>query len=574
MIPNSVIEDILHRADIVDIISNYIPVTKKGSTYVAICPFHADKNPSLQISRNKQIYKCFACGAGGNAFTFVSEFEHIPFLDAVKKVAALIGYQDDSLKEQLSTRNPHEEKYYRALKDVADFYHYICKTEGGTKAIEYFAKRDITPEMQDYFLLGYAPEDSDLLLKTMRGKGYDLITLDHIGITTRKNGVIIDRFHGRVLFPIHDEQSSIIGFSGRILEGDEAKYINSIGSSIFVKSNTLYNYQNAKNEAKQAGYVYVTEGFMDVFALYRVHIRSAVALMGTAFTPGHAKMLRKLNVEVRIMLDGDHAGRVGVLKMIPILEKEQVNFRIVDYQDKVEDPDELRIRYGEETLKQIANQLIDAEKYLIDYYKKNVNLDELKGKKEFLTMLAPRVNTLKTSLERETFLNQLAETCKVSLQSVLEFVPSVEKERISPSFPSIKKPTQNLSQFERHERQLIFSILKENSYIEEMIKEDDFHFEKDIYGTLFEYILELYKEKKHVDANDLMFQFQSSDEERAKELLKEISSILMEEETYYDKEIVNELIDSVKNHLKTKKKRENKRQEMREKKDQLLEERK
>ena len=207
-----------------------------------------------------------------------------------------------------------------------------------------------------------------------------------------------------MLFPITDVNGNCIGFSGRRIENnDEAKYVNSPSSDVFNKSGAIYNLNNARLEAKGAGYCYVTEGFMDVFALYKVGIKSSVAIMGTAFTTTHAKMLRKLGVELRLMLDGDDPGRKAIESMIKILDEEKINYRVVDYENCKLDPDEILNTLGKDELLKISNNLISGNDYLISYYSKNINMNTVEGKKEFLSILAPRCYMLETKLEKELY---------------------------------------------------------------------------------------------------------------------------------------------------------------------------
>ena len=224
MISPEIIEEIRKQADIVQIISSYIEVKKKGNQYVAVCPFHADKNPSLSISKQLQIYKCFSCQAGGNVFTFVQEYERIPFIDAVKKVAEMIGYTSVELEKKERNVPSDITNSLNAVKQAKELYQYLLKSNDGKIALDYLLERNISQEMIEYFELGYCSSNPELTIKLLRGKGIEIEQIEKVGILKRSQGLFTDIFTGRVTFPIYNEHSECIGFSARrIVNNDEAK---------------------------------------------------------------------------------------------------------------------------------------------------------------------------------------------------------------------------------------------------------------------------------------------------------------------------------------------------------------
>ncbi len=571
-IKDEIVNDILKNANIVEVIEHFIPVIKKGSSYSAVCPFHADTHPSLNINPNKQIFKCFACGTGGNAFTFVQKFEHLSFVDSVKKVADIIGYKN--LEYETPTYKDNSvTKYLDALNDIASLYHYMLATEAGSKAREYLLKRNIDEDMQEYFNLGYSLEDSSLMIKNIRAKGYNIDLLDQIGITSRESSSFSDRFHGRVLFPIHNEHGDVIGFSGRLIEkksDEDAKYINSMASVVFDKSSTLYNLFKAKESSKQEGFCYVVEGFMDVFALYKIGIKSSVALMGTAFTENHAQVLKRMNVEIRLMLDGDHAGQTGMKKMIKPLEKFNVPFRVVDYKEHMEDPDELLNQYGEDELKRIAFNLIEPDDFLIKYHKGMVDLSSTKGIKEFLNELCPRINQLKTQLEKDALIKKLASTCDISPKAVMEFIPKeyyVKKEEKN-NFPPkkevvtmVKPKEKRFTQIEKHERLLIYYMLNHHDLLEDLMKNTS-EYSHDTYGELIKMIMECYEHNESISLDDIVKKIQKDESLNQDEYVNALTEIFMQE-SYdpYDKDVALELMASVQEKVKSEREKEEKKNE-------------
>lgn len=507
MIPREIIDEILSRANIVDVISAYIPVLKKGNAYRAVCPFHADTNPSLNISQNKQIFKCFACNKGGNAFTFVSEYEHISFYESVKKVAELIGFDDKSLHVESKEFIKKNSDLLSALTATKDFYHYMLKTAVGEKAKEYFKSRDIDEEMQDYFSLGYSPKNSNLLIKTLENKNHEITTLDKAGITYRENSVIVDRFNSRVIFPIYNENLDVIGFSGRIIEGEGAKYVNTSSTEVFKKSEVLYNYNNAKKESHTEKYVYVVEGFMDVFSLYKINIRSVVALMGTAFTAYHVKMLRKLNVEIRLMLDGDAPGQDAMEKIVDLLQKENLRFKVVNYGDCKLDPDEIYRQLGADSLKKIANDLISPHMFLLKNIKKKLDLKSIEGKKEFAFKLVPSLKYLETNLEREEFLKIISQESGISLKSLSELAKKylISKGEQENEVVFQKNDLKsNKTGLIKAEENLICQMLLNSEAIQDFIDVENSMFYDDVYSVLYNYILDAYENKTPYNFNTLI----------------------------------------------------------------------
>lgn len=531
MIPREIIEDIRQRADIVETIASYIPVVKKGNNYMAVCPFHADKNPSLTISKSKQIFKCFACNHSGNVFGFVADYEHVTFVEAVKKVATFINYDDASLHEKVIENKNY--KLLNALNDTCEFYHLLTKSNGGVAAKDYFQKRNIDETMQDYFKLGFSPSDSTLTLKMLASKGHDVMTLDKAGITTRDKGEIIDRFNNRVIFPIFDINGSCIGFSGRIIDNSsDSKYVNSPTNEIFNKSSVLYNINNARIEAKGAGYCYIVEGFMDVFALYKVGIKSSVAIMGTAFTKYHAKILRKLGVELRLMLDGDAAGRKAIEAMMNILDSEKIAYKVVDYKDNLLDPDETLNQLGKDALIKLSNNLVSGNDYLIDYYLKQHDITSIDGKMAFLASLAPRCYMFETKLEREEYAKILAKLTNTKLSSVAEIArkyrhkEDITNEDINNVKVSFAKRIKR-NRLENLERELIYQMLHDENAIKDFLNSPNVSFADDIYGLIYNYVLDFYEKNKSISVSRLCDELVMNNS--PKNILNEITSISLEE---------------------------------------------
>lgn len=528
MIEQKIIDEIREKADIVQIISRYIEVIKKGNSYVAVCPFHNDTNPSMQISESKQIFKCFACGKGGNVFTFVQEYEKLSYIDAVKKVAEMISYHNEQLdKENVSNISSEDKEILNCLKQANEIYSYTLKTQEGEEGYNYLKERNISEEMCEYFNLGYCPKNGELSVKLLRSKDFSIEILDKTGIISRNNSNFIDRLRGRVIFPIYDEFNQVVGFSGRrIINNDEAKYVNSINNSVFNKSKLMYNYQNAMMEAKKCGFIYITEGFMDVFAYYSAGIPSCVCLMGTAFTNYHAKMLKKLNVEVRLSLDGDEAGQHGMLNTIDILDNENINYRFVDYRDCVLDPDEILQKYGKDVLNKLANRLISKEDFLISYFKKKYDVCSSNGVKNISDEILNYVLKYKDPIGQEILIKKLSELTSISIDSYRRMIGinSNDNKKTSFGFQNSKKEIsisylkrKRKTQYENAAEKIVKMLLNSKEAIK--FYEENYYYskykfnDKDIYGILTDYIIDRYTNNKDFDINQFYSELQQKDGE-------------------------------------------------------------
>ena len=550
MIPQEVIKDILNKADIVQVISAYINVIKKGNGYVSVCPFHDDHNPSMQINPKLQIFRCFSCGTGGNVFTFVEKYEHVGFIDAVKKVAEIINYSSPLLQVQERKIDDKTKSLLKANLDASNFYHYVLSTNAGIKGKEYFNKRNISQEMIDYFSLGFAPENGQFTIKQLRSKDNEVNVLEEVGILIHEGSEFTDRFKNRVIFTLFNEYGEVIGFSGRRIEdNDEAKYVNSPSSKIFNKSNVLYNYQNAKNEALKENCCYVVEGFMDVFSLYRCNIKSVVALMGTAFTSLHAKQLKKLNVEIRLCLDGDEAGQHGILKMLPILDEAKINYKIVNYKGDKRDPDEIFNQDGEIKLKEIVNNLILKNEFIIQYFSNKNDLKTIDGKRNFVNEISKYIY-FTDPLEKEAFTKEIASITGFNYNSLAKLFKSENNEELFVDF-SINKQKIIQKKYDgkqRIERQLIYYVLNNPDSFYLINQSEVFPFVDDIYLKIFSYLEEIRQDNTNYKINDVISLIQSMNDNQI--LVDEIIKINEEKYPPCDNEIINECLTRMKELLK------------------------
>lgn len=507
MLPKELLEVIQKKADIAQVISSYIAVTKKGKNFVALCPFHNDKNPSLTISSEKQIFKCFVCGQGGSVFQFVQHYEKITFLEAVKKTALLIGFQDARLESvhKVKEIDPKLDPFYKVNKDLFDYYRYALKTEEGKKALAYLSLRGITEPLIEQFNIGYAPKQGIQTIQYLiQKKGFSRTLIEQAGIGGGTGQELSDRLSGRVIFPILDSDGRVVGFSGRILEdGPMAKYVNSPETPIFQKSQLLYNFHHAKSVARRTNYIYVLEGFMDVIALAKVDIQSAVAIMGTALTKTHLQALKSLNVEVRLTLDADDAGQAATMKLVPSLDLSRMTYRLVDTFQDSKDPDEILKNKGSEALKTYLNRLLSWGEFALKYFEKKPH-QTMQERTTIVQEMLPILNKMVTVVELDASLLQLAKLTDFPYVSVKKMLQQYrEQKNKDPSefiVEEIQPVKKVLSRFKLAERTLLYLMLHDARAIDFFKKKVEYFYDE-MYDTVAHYILTWQQEHQNEELN-------------------------------------------------------------------------
>ncbi len=494
MIDYGVIENLLKSADIVNVISSYIHVIKKGRSYLALCPFHDDKHPSLNISREKQIYKCFSCGEGGNAITFIQNYEKIGFEDAVRKLADLVGFSDPRLAKQTTAVkkiDPSIEALQKCINDLQAYYRYSLSTKEGEEARNYLAKRGLNEEDIAKYGLGYAPIDGKKTVQYLQAKGHSLKSIEDIGIALAKASGTSDNNAGRLIFPLFDAYGQVLGFSARRLHEDPGpKYVNTPETKIFHKGEILYNYQNARKSARHEGYVYVLEGFMDTISLGKAGLTSAVALMGTNLSASHISLLRKLGAEVRLCLDGDDPGQMGMMKAIASLQKSGIPFRLVLNESDERDPDDIYKEDGAEALKKKMNSLVDPFEFQLSYYLHVKSLSTSEEKQKALNHFLPFLARSKAGVERDDYINKLSKATGYLPDTIREqlrsYATSLSAETESYGLLAPKKESANFRKDKERkayrrlynaERQMLICMLESKEAIDYFTKNIDNFFD-------------------------------------------------------------------------------------------------
>ena len=465
-INESRINEILQSVDIVDVISNYLPLQKKGKDYKAICPFHNDTNPSLSISPSKQIYKCFVCGAGGNAFTFIQNYLNVSYPEAVKKVAEIGGLDTSDLNTDVPVRKISEKlvPLYLMHEEANKIFKLLVHTKSGLEAYEYLKSRHINDTMMETFDIGYASRDNQLY-QTFKKLAYKEVDMVRSGLIVDGEHGLFDRYRDRVMFALHDQDGRVIGFSGRIYKpnSNESKYMNSPESEIFIKSKTLYHYHLAKEPIKKNGFVYLLEGFMDVIALNRIGVDNTLALMGTSLTQDHLNMIRRLTNTIYLCLDGDRAGQSAAIKSAKILMEHQFQVKMIKLMKGL-DPDEILNQYGEETLKICLNTTISPIEFEIQYLYESSNMANHEDTREFIEKSCRLLVDIENPIDRQYYIDMIAEKSESDVSTIKEFLGTIKKPTVYKKEPVVtitRQSFKRLDRYQKAERELLFYMLND-----------------------------------------------------------------------------------------------------------------
>ena len=400
------INELRSKLNIVDVISSYIPLSKKGRNYFGLCPFHDDHTPSLSVSEEKQIYKCFVCGESGNVFNFVMNYEHISFKEAVINLAKTIGMD---LGENVKVKTDSFAKYYEIMDIANKFYQNNLLSKEGSLARKYLDGRKLTKEIIAEFEIGLSLNKYDQLTNLLMNKGKSLEELNLIDLSNTNR----DSFINRIMFPLHNKDGKVIGFSGRIYDNSDLnKYQNTKETPIFKKRDNLFNYHRAKDEIRKSKYVIVMEGFMAVIRAYSIKVKNCIATMGTALSTEQAALIKKLSNNIYLCYDGDEAGKKATITSGDEFVKMGCNVFVVPLTDKL-DPDDYIIKYGEEAFKNLLSNAINYKEYKVKALKKKYDLNNVDDKTNYINKVLVEINQEKDSIKQEIMLKNLANDTNV-----------------------------------------------------------------------------------------------------------------------------------------------------------------
>lgn len=405
--PDEIVEEVRSRNDIVAVISQYVKLTKRGGNYFGVCPFHNEKTPSFSVSPAKQMYYCFGCGAGGNVITFVMEYENYTFPEALKYLADRAGISLPQVEETEEQKRQADVKgkLLQINKEAAKYYYYQLRNRGGEKGHQYLEKRGLSPETMQKFGLGYSPMTNAALYQYLRSKGWHDELLKESGLVKIDERGAKDRFWNRVMFPIMDVSNRVIGFGGRVMGTGEPKYLNSPETKLFDKSRNLYGLNLARLSRRP--YLLLCEGYMDVIALHQAGFDCAVASLGTAFTPGHALLIKRYASEVVITYDSDGAGQKAALRAIPILKRAGLSVRVLSMKP-YKDPDEFIVNLGAEEYQKRIDAAINSFLFETDTLREQYDLNNPEKKTDFHKAVAAKLTEFTDELERNNYLEAVA----------------------------------------------------------------------------------------------------------------------------------------------------------------------
>lgn len=500
MVTDNEIEQIRKSANIIDIISSYIPLTQKGKNYFGVCPFHEDHSPSMSVSEEKQIYKCFSCGAAGNVFTFVSEYENVKFLEAVKIVADKCGipFHGTITKERPKVNKEEYEIMSLALK----FYQNNLQSTEGKAAKEYLKKRALDETVIKEFDLGLALGGNVSLNKLLLSKKYSTDTLIKLGLVNEHDGYINDIFKYRIMFPIHDLDGNVVGFTGRIYENnDQAKYINSKESVIFKKGQILFNYHRAKSEIKRKKEVILVEGNMDSIRMYSSGIKNVLALMGTSLTKEQVSIIKSLRANIILMFDNDNAGEIATYQNGTILEEAGLNPQIVRISGP-KDPDEYIIKNGAHALMENIRSPISFLDFKLKYFKKDKDLSKVDDLANYIKEIIRDLKNLPDELTRELTLKRISEDYDVSLDLLHSELAKLNVKKANESPPK-KLAKMKFSKYDKACQNILYFMMNDGKFVEKFKKELGYFDEKK-YRSLANEIIYFYETNKNIELSSFI----------------------------------------------------------------------
>ncbi|QAY66292.1 DNA primase [Paenibacillus protaetiae] len=423
-IPEEVIEAVRRKHDIVETVGKYVHLTKNGKYMKGLCPFHSEKTPSFTVTPELQIFHCYGCGKSGTVIRFIEEIEGFSFPEAVQFLAEEAGIPvtwADRDRDKPSEADMERGKMLEAHELAAKLYHYLLlNTTHGAEALQYLRNRGISDKLINQFSIGYAPPQWDTLARFLTARKFDPQLLERAGLLSAKNDGSghVDRFRGRLMFPIWDRDGKVTAFAGRVIGEGQPKYLNSPETALFTKSRTLYNLHQAKASIRKSKQVVLFEGYMDIIKAWYAGVHNGVATMGTALTEEHCAVLKRSAEEIIVCYDGDDAGQAAALKSIAMLEKAGLKV-MVSMLPKGKDPDEYIEEYGPEAfVREAIGQAVSATKFKLIYSRKNHILLTEEGRKNYLLEAVGIVAELDSSIEREVYLKELSREFEIDLHAL------------------------------------------------------------------------------------------------------------------------------------------------------------
>ena len=517
---DELVEEVRSRNDIVDVVGQYVRLQKKGNTYFGLCPFHNEKTGSFSVSPNKQMYYCFGCGAGGNVFTFLMQYENFTFGEAMQTLADKVGVELPKY-EMTAAQKKEADKRATLLeinKEAAKYFYTLLRNPRGQRAYEYFKKRELTDETMQKFGLGYSDQYSDDLYRYLRSKGYEDEILKETGLITYdevRGGH--DKFWNRAMFPIMDVHNHVIGFGGRVMGEGEPKYLNSPETKIFDKSRNLYGLNIARTTRKDQ--ILLCEGYMDVIALHQAGFDNAVASLGTALTSGHANLLKRYTKDVYITYDSDGAGVKAALRAIPILKEVGITTKIINMQP-YKDPDEFIKALGAEEYQKRIDSAENSFMFELRIMEANYNMEDPESKTAFYNEIATKLVGFTEEMERNNYIEAVANKYKIEQDSLRRRVNDLgNKKGIVASKPAQLKSGVHEKKKEdgmKQSQKLLLTWLIEDTRlfnaIRNRIEPEDFT--EELYHKVAEILFTQYETEGAVNPAKIISSFMDAEEQK------------------------------------------------------------
>lgn len=549
---DEIIEEVRSKNDIVDVISSYVKLQKKGSSYFGLCPFHNEKSPSFSVSREKQMYYCFGCGAGGNVFTFLMEYENYSFQEALKYLADRAGVDLPEAEYSKEAREWADQKaILLEINKVAAQYFYVqLKSPQGAHALSYLKDRGLSDEMIHSFGLGYSNKYSNDLYQYLKSKGYrdELIVKAGLVTVDERYGAS-DKFWNRVMFPIMDSNSRVIGFGGRVMGDAKPKYLNSPETMIFDKSRNLYGLNRARSSRKP--YFLLCEGYMDVISLHQAGFSNAVASLGTALTPGHAALIKRYVKEVYLTYDSDEAGTKAALRAMPILKDVGITARIIRM-EPYKDPDEFIKNLGAEAFEERIHKARNGFMFGLEILERDYDLTTPEGKTDFMKEAAKRLAQFDEEIERSNYIEAVAKTYHVGFEELRKLVLKMAVQT------GLAKPVERPKRLDGKSKEKEDGHVKSQKILLTWLIEDEGIFNQirryitpdDFTGELYKKVAALlYEQYEEKDVNPARIMNHFTDEEEHREVASLFHTKIRELTTISEQEkALKETIIRVKGH--------------------------
>ena len=545
MYSREVIDEVISRNDIVDVISGYVKLKKNGSSYTGLCPFHNEKSPSFSVSGQRQLYHCFGCGAGGNVITFVMEYENMTFLEAVKMLGerAGVALPQTSMSEEDRKERGIRDRLLEINKIAATYYYRQLRSENGKAGLDYLKKRELSDSTINSFGLGYATQSTGNLYKLLKDKGYDDDILKESGLFTYERG-IHEKFWNRVIFPIMDINNKVIGFGGRVMGDAKPKYLNSPETRLFDKSRNLYGLNIARTSRKPN--MIICEGYMDVISMHQAGFNQAVASLGTALTPGHARLLKRYTDNVLITYDSDEAGVKAALRAIPILKEAGLSTKVINMRP-YKDPDEFIKAMGAEAFQERIDNAENSFMFEIRILEQQYDMKDPESKSAFYHEVAKKLCSFTEKIERDIYIQAVAEKYMLPTQDLQRLVgkygmqmegirkqPTQLKTGINEKNASARgiKKEDGMKQSQK----LLLTWLIENTGLYHKIKKyiAPKDFTEEIYHKVAEVLFQQFEESGEANPAKIVSMF--PDEEAQKEIAALFNARIHEVESKEDRE--------------------------------------